>query len=79
MIICLLYILKGGFKLSIITDKYQFVIIAVLILTSVILILGNLKINSFELIKENSPNLVSSKYLPNYISDNLNKYSDWLD
>ena len=66
LIICLLYILKGGFKLSIITDKYQFIIIAVLILTSVILILGNLEINSFELIKENSPNLVSSKYLPNY-------------
>jgi Na+/proline symporter len=66
LIICLLYILKGGFKLSIITDKYQFVIIAVLILTAVILILGKLEINSFELIKENSPNLVSSKYLPNY-------------
>jgi hypothetical protein len=32
----------------------------------VILILGNLEINSFELIKKNSPNLVSSKYLPNY-------------
>ena len=66
LIICLLYILKGGFKLSIITDKYQFIIIAVLMLTSVILILGNLEINSFELVKENSPNLVSSKYLPNY-------------
>jgi Na+/proline symporter len=66
LIICLLYILRGGFKLSIITDKYQFIIIAVLMLTSVILILGNLEINSFELIKENSPNLVSSKYLPNY-------------
>ena len=66
LVICLFYILKGGFKLSIITDKYQFIIIAVLILTSVILILGNLEINSFELIKENSPNLVSSKYLPNY-------------
>ena len=66
LIICLLYILKGGFKLSIITDKYQFIIIAVLIITSVILILGNLEINSFKLIKENSPNLVSSKYLPNY-------------
>ena len=66
LIMCLLYILKGGFKLSIITDKYQFIIIAVLILTSVILILGNLKMNSFELIKMNSPNLISSKYLPNY-------------
>jgi len=66
LIICLLYILKGGFKLSIITDKYQFIIIVVLILTSLILILRNLEISSFELIKENSPNLISSKYLPNY-------------
>ena len=66
LIICLLYILRGGFKLSIITDKYQFIIIAVLIFASMILILGNLEINSFKLIKENSPNLISSKYLPNY-------------
>tara|TARA_B100000575_G_scaffold184634_1_gene148545 strand:- start:171 stop:1619 length:1449 start_codon:yes stop_codon:yes gene_type:complete len=66
LIICLLYILKGGFKLSIITDKYQFIIIATLIFTSVILILGNLEINSFKLIEENSPKLVSGKYLPNY-------------
>ncbi len=66
LIICLLYILRGGFKLSIITDKYQFIIIAVLIFSSLILILGNLEISSFELIKENSPNLLSSKYLPNY-------------
>jgi len=66
LIICLLYILRGGFKLSIITDKYQFIIIAVLILTSAISILGNLEINSFELIKQNSSDLVSSKYLPNY-------------
>ena len=66
LIICLLYILRGGFKLSIITDKYQFIIIATLILTSVILILGNLEMNSYELIKKNSPNFFSSKYLPNY-------------
>ncbi len=66
LIICLLYILRGGFKLSIITDKYQFIIIAVLISASMILILGNLEINSFKIIKENSPNLISSKYLPNY-------------
>jgi hypothetical protein len=31
-----------------------------------ILILGNLEINSFKLIKENSPNLISSRYIPNY-------------
>jgi Na+/proline symporter len=66
LIICLLYILRGGFKLSIITDKYQFIIIAVLILTSAILILGNLEVKSFDLIKQNSSNLVSSNYLPNY-------------
>ncbi len=66
LLICLLYILRGGFKLSMITDKYQFIIIAVLIFASMILILGNLEINSFKLIKENSPNLISSKYLPNY-------------
>ena len=66
LIICLLYILRGGFKLSIITDKYQFIIVAVLIFASMILILGNLEISSFKLIKENSPNLISSKYLPNY-------------
>ncbi len=66
LIICLLYILRGGFKLSIITDKYQFIIIAILILASVILILGNLEKDSFELIKKNSPNLLNSKYLPNY-------------
>ncbi len=66
LLICLLYILKGGFKLSIITDKYQFIIITFLIFASMILILGNLEINSFKLIKENSPNLISSKYLPNY-------------
>ena len=66
LIICLLYILKGGFKLSIITDKYQFIIIAILMFVSVISILGNLEINSLELIKKNSSNLISSKYLPNY-------------
>tara|TARA_B100000963_G_scaffold202285_1_gene176108 strand:+ start:27 stop:1475 length:1449 start_codon:yes stop_codon:yes gene_type:complete len=66
LIICLLYILRGGFKLSIITDKYQFIIIAALLLVSLILIIGSLEINSFKLIKEKSPNLVSKKYLPNY-------------
>jgi Na+/proline symporter len=66
LIICLLYILRGGFKLSIITDKYQLIIIALLIFVSAILILGNLEINSLKLIEENSPNLISKKYLTNY-------------
>ena len=42
LIICLLYILRGGFRLSIITDKYQFSFIILIILGSVFLILGNI-------------------------------------
>ncbi len=64
--ICLLYILRGGFKLSVITDKYQFIFIIIIILVSIILILGNLDLSSYEIIKKNSPNLLSKSYLPNY-------------
>ena len=39
LIICLLYILRGGFALSIITDKYQFAFIVFIILASLIIIL----------------------------------------
>ena len=53
LIICLLYILRGGFKLSIITDKYQFGFIILIILASVFLILGITDISSYELIKRN--------------------------
>ena len=66
LIICLLYILRGGFKLSIITDKYQFSFIVVIILSSLFLVLGKLDIPSFEIIKKNSPNLIDKNYLPNY-------------
>ena len=66
LIICLLYILRGGFKLSIITDKYQFSFIVVIILMSLLLILGNLDLTSYEVIKKNSPNLIDKNYLPNY-------------
>ncbi len=66
LIICLLYILKGGFKLSIITDKYQFIFIILIILASIFLILGNLDFPSYEIIKKESPNLVDRNYLPNY-------------
>ena len=66
LIICLLYILRGGFKLSIITDKYQFVIVLSIILFSIFLILGSLEINSYELIKKNSTKLISKNYIPNY-------------
>ena len=53
LIICLLYILRGGFKLSIITDKYQFIFIMCIILFSLILILNNLSLTSYETIKIN--------------------------
>ena len=66
LIICLLYILRGGFKLSIITDKYQFIIVLSTILFSFLLILGNLEISSYELIKKNSAKLISKSYIPNY-------------
>ena len=66
LIICLLYILRGGFELSIITDKYQFGFIVIIILASVFLILGNINISSIELIKKNSPNLIDKNYMPNY-------------
>ncbi len=66
LIICLLYILRGGFKLSIITDKYQFSFIVVIILSSLFLVFGKLDIPSFETIKQNSPNLIDKNYLPNY-------------
>ena len=51
---------------KIITDKYQFIIILFIILFSMSLILGNLEINSFDLIKQNSPKLLSKNYIPNY-------------
>ena len=63
---CLLYILRGGFKLSIITDKYQFIIVLSIILFSILYILGNLEISSYELIKKNSAKLISKSYVPNY-------------
>ena len=68
LIICLLYILRGGFKLSVITDKYQFCFITLIILVSVFIVLGNIDLSSYELIKQNSPNLINKNYLPNYTS-----------
>ncbi len=66
LIICLLYILRGGFKLSVITDKYQFIIVSVIILASFTFILESLDTSSYEIIKKNAPNLLDAKYLPNY-------------
>ena len=66
LIICLLYILRGGFTLSIITDKYQFTFIVLIILASILIILSNIDLSSVEIIKKNSPNLIDKNYLPNY-------------
>ena len=66
LVMCLLYILRGGFKLSIITDKYQFIIVLSIIIISIFLILGNLEMSSYELIKKNSAKLISKNYIPNY-------------
>ncbi len=66
LVICLLYILRGGFKLSIITDKYQFIFITIIILLSIFLILENINFTSSEIIKKNSPLLLDKNYLPNY-------------
>ncbi len=66
--ICLIYILRGGFKLSIITDKYQFVFAVIIIFISIFFILGRLDTSSYNLIKTNSPILIDKSYLPNYTS-----------
>ena len=68
LIICLGYILRGGFKLSIITDKYQFIFVILIIVLSVFLILDGINQPIYELIKQNSPNAFDNKYLPNYSS-----------
>ncbi len=64
--ICLLYILKGGFKLSVITDKYQFSFIILIIVSSLIVILDIVDYSSLSLISKKLPNLLDSKNLTNY-------------
>ena len=68
LMICLLYVLRGGFKLSIITDKYQFSFILIIILIAIYFILKNTSFSSLDIIKINSPNLINKNYLPNYTS-----------
>ena len=53
LLICLTYILKGGFKLSIETDKYQFIFLSIIIILSIYFILDNLELSSWDLIKKN--------------------------
>ena len=61
----LIYTLYGGLRASILTDNFQFLIILILLL-----ICGynlfNFDYISYELIQNNSGNLLSAKYIPNY-------------
>ena len=68
LLICLTYILKGGFKLSIETDKYQFIFLSIIIILSIYFILSNLELSSWDLIKQKSSNLIDKDYIPNYTS-----------
>jgi Na+/proline symporter len=65
--ICLSYVLKGGLKLSILTDKYQFVVfILIFLICYLVAGLNNLNSFSLEFIGNQSPQLLSINYLPNY-------------
>ena len=61
----LMYTLYGGLRASIFTDNIQFFIMLILLFISVYYLL-NLNHISFEMVKNNSGHLLSSKYIPNY-------------
>ena len=63
----LIYTLYGGLRASIFTDSIQFIVFVILLIISLkYLISLNTEQFSFEFIKLNKPNLLSSKYLPNF-------------
>ena len=63
----LIYTLYGGLRASIFTDNIQFFIIILLFLITInYLLTFNSDQFSFELIKQNAPHLLSTKYIPNY-------------
>ena len=61
----LVYTLYGGLRASILTDNFQFLIIIILLLVCMYNILSSDFI-SYQDITNNSGNLLSSKYIPNY-------------
>ena len=65
MVTTLIYTLYGGLRASILTDNFQFLIIIILLLVCMNYIFSSDSI-SFEMIKNNSGILLSSKYIPNY-------------
>ncbi len=67
IITTLIYTLYGGLRASILTDNIQFFIVLILLLISAYYLFSvNLNNNSFELVKNNSSQLLDSKYIPNY-------------
>jgi len=67
VITTLIYTLYGGLRASIFTDNIQFFIILILLFILVYYLFSiNLNHISFELVKNNSADLLSSKYIPNY-------------
>ena len=61
----LIYTLYGGLRASILTDNFQFLIIIILLLVCMYNIFGS-DVISFQDITNNSGNLLSGKYIPNY-------------
>ena len=61
----LIYTLYGGLRASILTDNFQFLIIIILLFVCMNYIFVSDSI-SYEIIKNNSGILLSSKYIPNY-------------
>ena len=67
IITTLAYTLYGGLRASIFTDNIQFFIMLILLFISVYYLFSlNLNHISFEMVKNNSGHLLSSKYIPNY-------------
>jgi Na+/proline symporter len=63
----LVYTLYGGLRASIFTDSIQFIVFIILLVIAVsFLVSFNSTQFNFEFIKLNKPNLLSTKYLPNF-------------
>ena len=68
VIVCsLIYTLYGGLRASLITDNIQFFVFVALLIICLLSITSMEANNfSFEIIKKNKPNLLSTSYIPNY-------------
>ena len=69
IIICssLIYTLYGGLRASIFTDNIQFIIFVIFLIISFSHIISfNINDFNFDFVHQNKPNLLSSKYVPNF-------------